>query len=72
MVQYRTHRLMEEVQGFHKATKRRHRVTTCLVLPQRPPGDRKRNDDAICVHFADHYDGRGSAPVLYCAYHSMG
>jgi hypothetical protein len=28
-VLYRAHRLMEEVQGFHKATKCRHRASTC-------------------------------------------
>jgi hypothetical protein len=35
-------------------------------------GDRKQNENAICVHFADHYDGRGGAPVLYRAHRPMG
>ena len=42
--------------AFIKATKRCHRVTTPSVLLQWPPGQRKQNDDARCVHFADHFD----------------
>ena len=71
MVRYHAHCPMEEVPGFHKATKRRHRATTRSVLPDGRQGDTKQNDDAICVNFAEYFDGRGSAPVLYCAHCPM-
>ena len=38
-----------------------------LLAPYRPGcrhDDNQQNNDAKCVHFADHFDGRGGAPVL--------
>jgi len=58
--------------AFIKASKRRHWATTRSVLPRQLPGDSKQNSDAKCVHFADHFDGRGCAPVLYRVHHPMG
>jgi len=55
-----------------KATKCRHRATTRSVLPDSRQGDRKQNDDAIFVHFADHFDDRGGALVLYYVHRPMG
>ena len=42
-----------------------------LLVPYCPigrQGDRKQNDDAKCVNFVHHFDGRGGAPILYRAH----
>ena len=45
-----------------------------LLAPHCPrghQGNSKQNNDAQCVHFADHFDGRGGATVLYRVHRSM-
>jgi hypothetical protein len=45
-----------------------------LLAPYHPGGGQgniKQIEDATCVHFADHFDGRGGAPVLYHAHPPM-
>jgi hypothetical protein len=42
-----------------------------LLAPYRPggrQGDSKQNNDAKCVHFADHFDGHHDAGVQYRAH----
>jgi hypothetical protein len=39
-----------------------------LYCPGGRQGNSKQNEDAKCVHFADHFDGRGGAQVLYRAH----
>jgi hypothetical protein len=42
-----------------------------LYRPGGRQGDSKKNDDAKYPPFAGHFDGRGGAPVLYCAHQPM-
>jgi hypothetical protein len=49
-------------------------IKATLLAPYRPgghQGDSKQNEGAKCFHFADHFDGRGGAPVLYPTHHPM-
>ncbi len=42
-----------------------------LLAPYHPggrQGNSKQNNNAQCVHFADHFDGRGGAMVRYPAH----
>jgi len=40
-------------------------LSTLLNRPSGRQGDSKQNENAEFVHFADHFYGRGGAPVLY-------
>jgi hypothetical protein len=54
-----------------EATGRRHWRLLTPYCPSGHQGDNQQNDDAKYPPFAGHFDGRGGAPVLYCAHCSM-
>jgi hypothetical protein len=55
-----------------EATGRRHQVTTCSILPQRPPGQQATQTTIKKYPCnAGHFDGHGDAPVRNRMHRSM-